>query len=943
MADNKDKFGFGDRKVDSKIRQSFSHGRSKVVTVEIKKKRSFNKPDARGVRRDQKSAAETLAQKTGLSQSELERRLKAVQVQAMAQKLEAKRREETALASLNSKLADIEAAKKLEQKNAENLAKERAKEQAKEQQQTSRRDNKPAGSQRSDRTGGAKNSAFNKTNARGVSSRQDERQEGRSDGRQMRPGTGRLGSMRSGTERSGAERSGSERPGTGRTEWRKDARSGFARPKLSNEQVLLAMQNAPIQNDDNRFAAKKHSSNNDDDFSKNSKSAKKNDAFGKSFDKNSRLSIYNALNDSDDDYDDESESEGRSNSRGQTFQVRQGPKPGFRQAGKGGKSKQNRSQMANEEQSKVVREVLLPETITVQDLANRMAVRTGDLIKTLMKLGVMATLNQSIDADTAELVILELGHKVKRVDDSAVETELLNSGVEKREEKILPRPPIVTIMGHVDHGKTSLLDAIRKTDVALAEAGGITQHIGAYQISLHDGRKITFIDTPGHAAFTEMRARGANITDVVVLVVAADDGVKEQTVEAINHAKAAGVPILVAINKIDKPDVNPSKVRNELLSHGIVVESLGGDVIDVEVSAKSGLNLDKLEEAILLQAEMLELKADVNQPAEAVVIESKIEKGLGAVATILVKSGTLKVGDIFVSGTVFGKVRAIKNDLKMNMSELLPGSPAEIIGFNATPVPGDDFIVISSEQKAKEISDMRLMKKREKDWALKSRNSATSIAEMFAKAKEEGKMQILPIIVKGDVQGSIEAICESLKKLATDEVAVNILHSGVGEITESDVILANASGAIIVGFNVRANSQARQLSNSCSIDIKYYSVIYDLVDGIKSILSGMLAPELSEKVIGVAEIRKVFDVSRVGKIAGCMVVSGVIKRSAKVRLLRDNIVIHTGEVRSIQRKKDEAKEVKEGFECGVGLASYSDIRENDVLEFFEIEEIARSL
>jgi len=565
-------------------------------------------------------------------------------------------------------------------------------------------------------------------------------------------------------------------------------------------------------------------------------------------------------------------------------------------------------------------------------------VRVADLIKALMKMGIMATINQVIDADTAELIVLEMGHKVKRVGDADIVSELI-SEVEDAEENMLPRPPIVTIMGHVDHGKTSLLDAIRKTDVALNEAGGITQHIGAYQITMKDSRKITFIDTPGHAAFTEMRARGANVTDVVVLVVAADDGVKEQTVEALNHAKAAGVPIIIAINKIDKPSANPDRVRNDLLNHEIVVEALGGDVIDVEVSAKSGINLDLLEDSILLQADVLDLKANPNRSAEATVVEARVEKGLGPVATVLVNKGTLKVGDVFVAGMVSGKVRAIRNDLKQNLNELLPGSPGEIIGFSSAPIPGDDFIVVQDESKAKEVAEIRARKKKEKEWVVKR----GSVSDMFAQAASGEKIQSVAVIIKADTQGSIEAISESLRKLATDEVQVNILHSGVGGITENDVILANASNAVVLGFNVRANMQAKDQSSRDGIELKYYSVIYDLIDDVKAIMSGMLAPTLSERVIGSAEVRQIFDISKIGKVAGCMVIDGVIRKTAKVRILRDNVVIHTGNVKSLQRKKDAVKEIKEGFECGISLESYSDIHIKDVIEFFEIDEIARTL
>lgn len=600
--------------------------------------------------------------------------------------------------------------------------------------------------------------------------------------------------------------------------------------------------------------------------------------------------------------------------------------------------KKNRfDQKPSTPETKVIKEVILPDTISVQELANRMAVRTGEVIKELMKLGVMATANQLIDADTAELIVLEFGHNAKRVSESDVEIGLK---IEDAEEDLLPRPPVVTVMGHVDHGKTSLLDALRKTNVAQKEDGGITQGIGAYQITINDGRKITFIDTPGHAAFTEMRSRGANVTDIAVLVVAGDDSVKEQTIESINHAKAAGVPIVVAINKMDKHGANAENVRKDLLNHEIIVEKYGGDVMDVEISAKSGLNLDKLKEAILLQAEMLNLRANPNRSAEGIVIESKVEKGHGPVATVLIKKGTLKVGDIFVSGCVYGKVRAIKNERKENLKELTPGTPGEIVGFNGTTIPGDDFIVVKDESKAKEVANYRDRKKREQAFVVSSR---ASMEQMFSQISANEKLKILSVIVKADVQGSSEAICASLEKLATDEVAVKVIHSAIGEITESDVALAKASNAMILGFNVRANAQARNQIARDKIQVRYYSIIYDLTDDIKALMSGLLAPEVREHVIGSAEVRKTFDVSKLGRIAGCMVIDGVVKRGAKVRLLRDGTVVYSTEIKTLKRLKDDAKEVREGFECGICLENYNDIHINDIIECYEIEEIERQL
>lgn len=602
------------------------------------------------------------------------------------------------------------------------------------------------------------------------------------------------------------------------------------------------------------------------------------------------------------------------------------------------KQKNKNSIQNSSETRAVIKEVILPETISVQELSSRMAIRAGEVIKTLMKLGVMATANQVIDADTAELVVMEFGHNVKRVSESDVEIGLK---IEDSAANLLPRPPVVTIMGHVDHGKTSLLDALRKTDVAIKEVGGITQCIGAYQVTMKDSRKITFIDTPGHAAFTEMRSRGANVTDIVVLVVAADDSVKDQTIEALNHAKAAGVPIIVAINKIDKNGADPEKVRKDLLNHEIIVEKFGGDIMDVEISAKNGINLDKLEEIILLQAEILDLKANPNRTAEGVVIESKVEKGQGPVATVLITKGSLHVGDIFVSGCISGRVRAIKNDQKENLKQLTPGTPGEIIGFNGTTIPGDDFIVVSDESKAKEIASYRDRKKREQAFVISS--SQRTAEQMFSKIAEDEKLQLLSVIVKADVQGSSEAICSSLNKLSTEEVAVKVLHAGIGEITESDVALARASNAIIFGFNVRANAQARDQIARDKIQVKYYSIIYDLIDNIKALMSGLLTPDIQEQVIGSAEVRKTFDVSKLGRIAGCMVIDGVIKRNAKARLIRNGIVIYTCNIKNLKRHKDDAKEVKSGFECGISLENYNDIHINDIIECFELEEVARQL
>lgn len=593
--------------------------------------------------------------------------------------------------------------------------------------------------------------------------------------------------------------------------------------------------------------------------------------------------------------------------------------------------------MEQPEQIKVVREVIIPDIINVGELANRMAVRGADVIKALMKLGMMVTINQPIDADTAELLCSEFGHKFKRVSESDIELGL--RGDEDQGQDLAHRAPVVTVMGHVDHGKTSLLDALRKTDVVSGEAGGITQHIGAYQVTLKSGQKITFIDTPGHAAFTEMRARGANATDIVVLVVAADDGIMEQTVEAIHHAKAAKVPMVVAINKMDKPDANPSRVRSELLQHEVVLEEFGGDVLSVEVSAKQLLNLDLLEEKILLQAEVLDLKSNPNRPADGVVIEAQIDKGRGTVATILIQRGTLKVGDIFVAGTEWGRVRALVNDHGHKIEFATPAMPVEVLGFNGVPSAGDEFFVVETEARAREVAAFRQRRERDARAAASARSSMEQMMTQIA----AGEVRELPLVIKSDVQGSLEAIQASLGKLSTNEVNVRILHGGVGGINESDITLARASNGIVIGFNVRTNPQARELAKRDNVEIRYYSIIYDVIDDMKAMMSGLLAPTLREKFLGFVEIRQVFSISKVGKVAGCYVTEGVVKRGAKIRLLRDNVVIHEGELASLKRFKDEVKEVKESYECGIVLENYNDIQEKDVLECYEIESVARQI
>ncbi len=586
--------------------------------------------------------------------------------------------------------------------------------------------------------------------------------------------------------------------------------------------------------------------------------------------------------------------------------------------------------------SKVYREVVIPETITVQDLANRMTERVADVIKALMKMGTMASASQHIDADTAELIVEEFGHSFKRVTDADVENILLDTDDEE-EGNLQPRPPVVTIMGHVDHGKTSLLDALRQTSVVDGEAGGITQHIGAYQID-NDVNKVTFLDTPGHEAFTAMRARGAQSTDIVVLVVAADDGIKMQTEEAISHAKAADVPIIVAINKVDKPEADPGRVKNELMNHELVPEEFGGDIQTVDVSAKTRQGLDELLDVIQLQAEMLELKANPDRNAVGVVVEAQIDKGRGTAATLLVQKGTLNVGDIVVAGASWGKIRAIGDDKQQSLPQALPSQPVEVLGLNEPPMAGDVFTVVENEKTARDIADYRLKKEKERQNIV----SAKSLDQLFSEAGA-GDLKELTVIIKGDVQGSIEAIIGSLTKFDSDEVKVKIVHSGVGAITESDVSLAHATQAIIFGFNVRAVGGAKTLAEKESIDIRYYSVIYDLVDDVKDALSGLLSPERREEMLGYAEIRDVFNITKVGKVAGCYVTDGEVRRGAGVRLLRDNVVIHEGKLKTLKRFKDEVKEVKQGYECGMAFENYDDIKVGDVIEAYEIKEVARTV
>jgi translation initiation factor IF-2 len=595
---------------------------------------------------------------------------------------------------------------------------------------------------------------------------------------------------------------------------------------------------------------------------------------------------------------------------------------------------------SNEPKEKLIREVTIPEAITIQELANRMAERAVDVIRLLMKQGQMVKITDVIDADTAQLVAEEMGHTVKRVAASDVEEGLFDIVDDSTDTE--PRSPVVTVMGHVDHGKTSLLDALRHANVVSGEAGGITQHIGAYQVtSPESGKKITFIDTPGHAAFTAMRARGAKVTDIVILVVAADDGVMPQTVEAINHAKAAKVPMIVAINKIDKPDAKPERVRTELLQYEVQVESLGGEVVDVEVSAKNKTNLDKLLEMIALQAELLDLKTNVSRPAEGTVIEAKLDRGRGPVATVLVQRGTLKVGDIIVAGAEMGRVRALINDQGETIDTAGPSVPVEVLGFNGPPEAGDRMAVVENEARAREVTSYRAHQKRENAAASVS-GMRGSLEQMMSQLKTTGRKDF-PLIIKADVQGSLEAILGSLEKLGTEEVAARILHAGVGGISESDVTLAEGFNAAIIGFNVRAHKEAAAAAKRNGIEIRYYNIIYDLVDDVKKAMSGLLAPTLRETMLGNALILEVFNISKVGKVAGCRVTDGNVERGANVRLIRDNVVVHEGKLSTLKRFKDEVKEVASGQECGMAFENYGDMRVGDVIECYRVETIQRSL
>ncbi len=594
---------------------------------------------------------------------------------------------------------------------------------------------------------------------------------------------------------------------------------------------------------------------------------------------------------------------------------------------------------AAEPKEKLTREVILPETITIQELANRMAERGVDVIRLLMKQGAMHKITDVIDADTAQLVAEELGHTVKRVAESDVEEGLFDAP--DAEADLSSRPPVVTIMGHVDHGKTSLLDAIRHANVVSGEAGGITQHIGAYQVIAPSGLPVTFIDTPGHAAFTAMRARGAKVTDIVVLVVAADDGVMPQTIEAIHHARAARVPLIVAINKIDKPDAKPERVRTELLQHEVQVESMGGETLEIEVSAKQKLNLDRLLEAIALQAELLDLKANPGRSAEGTVIEARLDKGRGPVATVLVQRGSLRVGDLVVAGAQWGRVRALLDDQGQTRHDAGPSFPVEVLGFSGTPEAGDRVAVVENEARAREITEYRERQKRDQA-AARGGSGRSSLSDMMSQLKTAGRKEF-PLVIKGDVQGSVEAIVAALEKLGTDEVGARVVHAGVGGITESDITLAQASGAAVIGFNVRAHKEAREESERVGIEIRYYNIIYNLVDDVKAAMSGLLAPTLRETMLGNALILEVFDISKIGKVAGCRITDGKVERGANVRLIRDNVVVHEGKLSTLKRFKDEVKEVDVGQECGMAFENYQDMRQGDVIECYRVEEIKRTL
>ncbi len=837
MSDNDGKKPLGIRGGSGNVKQSFSHGRTKNVVVETKRKRVVvPKPGATKTGGASPAKGDPSKRPAGISDAELERRMKAL---AMAKAREA---EDNAKREAEEKAREEER----ERRRAEIEAKERAE---REREEALKAKQEEEARQKREAEEAARKTAEEK----------------------KKPAPAAAPAADPAAAAPAAERSAPRGGGTPTP--RKDRR------------------------DDNR------------DDSKNKGKGGRNDGR-----RSGKLSLNDAL------------SGGDGRQRSMAAMKRKQEKA--RQKAMGGQ----------QQREKVVREVQLPEAITVAELANRMAERVADVVKALMNNGIMATQNQTIDADTAELIIEEFGHRVQRVSDSDVEQAI--EQVEDKSEDLVSRPPVITIMGHVDHGKTSLLDALRQANVVSGEAGGITQHIGAYQVTTESGAVLSFLDTPGHAAFTSMRARGAQVTDIVVLVVAADDAVMPQTVEAIKHAQAANVPMIIAINKCDKPEANPDKVRTDLLMHEVVVEKMSGDVQDVEVSAKTRKGLDELLEAIALQAEILELKANPNRAAQGAVIEAQLDVGRGPVATVLVQTGTLKRGDIFVVGEQWGRVRALINDKGERVEEAGPSVPVEVLGLNGTPEAGDVLNVVDTEAQAREIADYRAHAAKEKRAAA---GAATTLEQLMAKAKEDKNVSELPIVVKADVQGSAEAIVQAMEKIGNDEVRVRVLHYGVGAITETDVGLAEASGAPVIGFNVRANAPARNSANQKGVEIRYYSVIYDLVDDIKAAASGLLSAEIRENFIGYASIKEVFKVSNVGKVAGCIVTEGVARRSAGVRLLRDDVVIHEGTLKTLKRFKDEVAEVQSGQECGMAFENYDDVRPGDVIEIFEREEIARSL
>ncbi len=825
--DGKKPLGLSGGARSGRVNQSFSRGRTKSVVVETKRKRVVvPKPGASG------SGSDGPKRPSGVSDAEMERRLKALQAAKARESEEAERRERE------------------EREREEERARRKAEIEAKEREEREREE------------------------ALKAKAEEDERRKREEEERRK-------------AEKSAATRAAEPAPQTGAA---KEERSARPTPTKTGAPT-------PPKRDKDR----------DDKSSRG-----KGDRDGR---RSGKLTVNQAL-------------AGGEGGRQRSMAAMKRKQERARQKAMGGQ----------QEREKIVRDVQVPEAIVVSELANRMAERVADVVKELMKMGMMVTQNQSIDQDTAELIVEEFGHRFVRVSDADVEQVI--DTVEDKDEDLKPRAPVITIMGHVDHGKTSLLDAIRNAKVVAGEAGGITQHIGAYQVTTDSGSLLTFLDTPGHAAFTSMRARGAQVTDIVVLVVAADDSVMPQTIEAINHAKAAGVPMIVAINKVDKPAADPMKVRTELLQHEVVVEAMSGEVQDVEVSAHSGQGLDELLEAIALQAEILELKANPDRAASGAVIEAQLDVGRGPVATVLVQNGTLKQGDIFVVGEQWGKVRALVNDKGDRVKEAGPSVPVEVLGLNGTPEAGDVLNVVDTEAQAREIAEYRESAAKEKRAAA---GAATTLDQLMAKAKADENVAELPVLVKADVQGSAEAIAQALEKVGNEEVRVRILHSGVGAITESDIGLAEASGAPVIGFNVRANAPARNAANQKGVEIRYYSVIYDLVDDVKKAASGLLSAEVRENFIGYAEIKDTFRVSGVGTVAGCLVTEGIARRSAGVRLLRDNVVVHEGTLKTLKRFKDEVKEVQSGQECGMAFENYDDIRKGDVIEIFEREEVERTL